>query len=389
MKQRMGLDTSTNTNGRVVFISAAEASADLHGAKLIRAMKMLAPDTTFVGVAGPRMRDAGCEAVFDMTPHAAMLTGAFRVVPQALAMLRASKRTLNNRSIDLAIVIDSPVLHLPIAKQAKQAKVPVLYYIAPQVWAWGARRVRRVQARVDKLAVILAFEQGYFREHGLDAEYVGHPLFDTLTQRKLDQEKVNAIRAKGEPIIAILPGSRKHVIAEVLPGQLEVAAAIAERHPGAHFCISAADAKARGAIESTLAGSRIPVTIHDGENGEVLSAATLTLVASGTATLEAAYYHAPMIVMYNTARLGYQLLSWMITTKHFSLVNILADRRLVPEFMPYYKSTAPITAQALELLGTPGALDRMRADIAETIDPLVKTGASENAARIAIDMLRR
>jgi lipid-A-disaccharide synthase len=373
---------------RHVFISAAEPSADLHGASLIKAIRAMDPAIRFSGVAGPRMRDAGCEAIFDMTAHAAMLGGVFRAAPRALAMLRACKRAMRSERYDLAIVIDSPLLHLPLAKRACGAGVPVLYYIAPQLWAWGERRIKRLRARVARMAVILPFEEEYFAARGLRAEYVGNPLMDTLAARLVDTELTERIRAKGKPVICILPGSREHVVKEVLPGQIEVAEGIAARFADAHFCVSVANDRVRPLIESRLRSSTIPSELYAEQNGEILSAADFALVASGTATLEAAYYHVPMVVMYNATRLGYHLIGrWFLRTRVLSLVNIVAGRRIVPEFMPFYRTTEPIIDEALRQLNSPDELAGVRKALEGVISQLAKPGAANHAARIVLEML--
>jgi lipid-A-disaccharide synthase len=383
-------NADTPTDGPLVFISAAEPSADLHGASLIRAVHRLDPAVRFCGVAGPLMRAAGCRAVFDMSSHAAMAAGVFKAIPRALAMLRTSRKTLAREPAALAIVIDAPILHLRTARYARRAGVPVLYYIAPQLWAWGAGRIKKVRKAVDQVAVILPFEEAYYRERGVPAEYVGHPLFDSLTSRAVNRERVAELKQHGRPVLTILPGSRSHVVEEVLPGQIEVAEALAQRFPSMAVCVSVANARAKALIESRLARSKLNATIHEGENAEIINASDLCLVASGTATLEVAFHHAPMIVMYNAPRWSYDLVGrWAIRTPHLALVNILAGRELAPEFMPYYRSTAPIIAKALELLESPQALDRFRAELASLMDTLVKTGASENAAGIVMEMLRR
>jgi lipid-A-disaccharide synthase len=372
----------------VVFISAAEPSADLHGASLIRAVHQAEPDVRFVGVAGPQMRDAGCEAIFDMTAHAAMAAGILKVAPYAWSMLRTCKSYLRTHPPDLAVVIDSPTLNLPVARYARRAKVPVLYYIAPQVWAWARGRVRRVRRRTNRLAVILPFEEGFFRSYGVAADYVGHPLFDSLARREVDAADVAALRRQGQPLIVILPGSRTHVVREVFPGQLEVAAAIHAVHPAAHFCISVANERARPVVEALLVNTSIPHSLHADENGLLLGAADFALVASGTATLETAYYHVPMVVMYNATRLGWYFFGkWVTCTKHLSIVNILAGREIVPEFMPFYRSTEPIKRAALDMLADPQRLADKRRELADMMSPLIRTGASENAARIALEML--
>lgn len=375
-------------DGPLVFISASEPSADLHAASLIRAVRTIRPEIRFAGVAGPAMQAEGCWPIFDMTRHAAMLLGVARVVRPALKLLATTKRHLRQYPFSAAVVIDSPTLNLPIAKLAKRRGLPVLYFIAPQLWAWGRFRVRRVRARVDRMAVILPFEEAFFRSYGIEATYVGHPLFDKLSAHPADQHRVEAIKRAGKPVIAILPGSRQHVVKEVLHGQLKVAARILDEFPEAHLGISVANRVVRPTVRDRLASSGLSATLYEDGHTDLLAAADLTLVASGTATLEVAYRRSPMIVMYNASKWGYHLLArWLIRTPQLSLVNILAGRELVPEFMPYYASTEPIAERAIEMLRQPETLERMSTDLANLLDPLIKTGASDNTARLLLEMI--
>ena len=375
-------------DGPLVFLSANEPSADQHAASLIRAVHALRPDIRFVGVAGPASRAAGCWPIFDMTTHSAMLLGAVRAVPQALRLLATAKRHLRRYPFAAAVLVDSPTLNLPIARHAKRSGVPVLYFVAPQLWAWGEYRVGRVRARVDRMAVILPFEEEFFRSRGIDATYVGHPLFDKLAASPPDPDAVASIRSQGDPVVALLPGSRKHVVQEVLPGQFQVAARIRRQYREAHIGVSAASPSTRQIIRDRAADASLPITIYENSNTELLTAAQLTLVASGTATLEVAYRRAPMIVMYNASKWAYHLIGrWFIRTPHLSLVNILAGRQLVPEFMPYYTSTEPIAARALALLGDPAARQQMSADLAALLDPLDHPGAPERTAQILLEMI--
>ncbi len=371
-----------------IFISAAEPSADLHAASLIRRFREIHPNARFVGLAGPRMRDQNCQTIADMTASAAMITGVLGSVGRAAAAMVAIDREFSTRRYDAAILLDSPMLNFPIALRARMRAIPVLYYIAPQLWAWGAYRLHKLRARIDKLAVVLPFEEQFFRHGGIDATFVGHPLFDALHDAKPNPHRVAEIKSAGHPIVAILPGSRKHVISEVLTGQLEVARAVRERFPNVHIGVSVADTGVRDIIASRLDETRIPATLYQKENADLLTAADLTLVASGTATLEVAYYGSPMIVMYNGSRLMYHLVGrWMIQIDHLSLVNILADRSLVPEFMPYYTTTHPIARAAIDLLARPDALAEMRRDLADTIAPINKRGASARTARLLDGMI--
>ncbi|MBN1343259.1 MAG: lipid-A-disaccharide synthase [Phycisphaerae bacterium] len=373
-----------------IFISAAEHSADLHAASLIEAIRRLRPEARFVGLTGPRMRRLGCETVRDMTSDSAMLASAFLKVPQALMTFSRVDRLLSSRPLDLAIMVDAPTYHLPFSRRCKARGIPVLYYIAPQTWAWAEFRVNKIRSRVGRLAVIFPFEEAYFRGHGVDAVYVGHPLWDALARRRVDEAFVSERRAGNALTVSLLPGSRKHVIEEVLPGQLEVARTLRRRFEGLGLMISAADAEAEGVIAEILRRSGLDIPVFRSRHIDLINAADLVLVASGTAAVETAYHHKPMVVMYNASRVGYHLLGrWLIRTKYFCMVNILAGREVVPEFMPYYRSTEPIAARAVELLADPERRRRMSEALAEVIDPHVKTGASDNAAAQAVDLLDR
>jgi lipid-A-disaccharide synthase len=381
-----------------IFISVAEQSADEHAAAMIRAFRRLHPAARFAGLAGPAMVAEGCEQRFDLTAKSAMAAAALKRIPEVLRLLGQLKDYLDAESFDAAVMVDSPALNLPIAKLCRQRGIPVLYYIAPQTWAWGPRgwRNARVRRRVNRLACLWPFEEAYFRKAGIAATYVGHPTFERLLATPVDEGAVAALKAEGSPIVTILPGSREHVVREVLPGQLEVVHALASRFRRARFLVVAANEEKRGLIESMLAtgGAAALGSGHSGDRGSIkllcgpaeraaaIRAADLVLAASGTVTLEVAYHATPMIVMYNASAWMYRLVGrWLITTPHFSLPNILAGREIVPEYMPFYRSTDPIIATALEWLSTPTTLARVRKDLADTIRPLIVPGASERAAR--------
>jgi len=383
----------------LVFISAAEPSADQHGADLIRAARELRSDLRFAGVAGPKMIAAGCESIFDMTSHAGMLLGALRIAGRAAKMLSTADRYLRMHPFAAAVVIDSPTLHLPLAAKAQSAGVPVMYYIAPQMWAWGAYRIHKLRNRCEKVAVIFPFEEEYFRKQGVDARWVGHPLADQVEAEPPEAAKVREIRAKGMPIIALLPGSRKHVVEAILPGQFQVARRIAERFPKAYFGVSVAGPNvapliARMTSVPLLAkeglGGGLKLQLFPANRAELIETADLVLVASGTTALEVAMRRRPMIVLYQTSPLFYNLVArWMIRTPYLCLPNILAGEEIVPEFMPYYRSIEPIAAKGIELLENPQLRNEMVENLAAAVAPLLGPSASRNTAHMLIDMIAR
>ncbi len=372
----------------LLFISAAEPSGDMHGASLIRATLARRPAARFVGVAGRKMVQAGCEPIFDMTAHSAMLLGAIGSVGRAIKMLGTAGRHLRRLPLAGAVVIDSPTLHLPLAARAKRAGVPVMYYIAPQMWAWGAHRIGKLRRRVDRVAVILPFEEKYFRDRGVPATYVGHPLADLLADQEADSNAVSEIRGYGQPVVALLPGSRRHVVKEVLPGQLQVAERIAAALPGAGFGVSVANEQVDRIIRAELAGCNVPVHRCPGRHTELIQASDLVLAASGTTTLEVAFHKKPMIVMYNSSRILYHVIGrWMIKAPHLSLPNILAGREIVPEFMPYYNSAAPIAERAITLLRSEDERRTMAEELSRITEPMRTSHASDRAAKMLLDMI--
>lgn len=376
------------TDHPLIFISAAEQSADEHGAALIRATLKTAPQARFVGIAGPKMVEAGCEPIYDMTQHSAMLLGAVRAIGRGLAMLRTADEHLRRYPFDAAVVIDSPTLHLPLAGRAHALDVPVMYFIAPQLWAWGANRIYKLRHRVDRVAAILPFEEEYFRSRGVNATYVGHPLANKLEAHTIDEAIVAGIRDIGSPVIALLPGSRRHVVSSILPGQLEVAEQISRAFPRAAFGVSVANPQVAPIIASLAGAARLPVSLHPDHHPELIRAADLALVASGTTTLEVAFHQRPMIVMYKASRLFYHLIGrWLLRTPHLSLPNILAGRTIVPEFMPYYTSVEPIAQCAHQLLQSEEARGKMVEELGRITKPLRERDASRNTAHMLLDMI--
>jgi lipid-A-disaccharide synthase len=383
-----------NTDPRI-FISVAEQSADEHAAALMRAFLENHPAARFNGLAGPALRASGCECFHDMTTRSTMASAALARIPEGLRLLHRLRRHLAETRYDAAVVVDSPALNLPVAKACRKAGVPVLYYIAPQTWAWGWRRWRnaRLRARANRVACIWPFEEAHFRQDGIDATFVGHPSFDRLTQLTIDAARVAQLRGEASPVVTLLPGSRDHVIEEVLPGQLEVAKAIATLHRKTAIYAVAASERAGRVIDAVRENSpakvKLTVLYCEADRAAVIRASDLVLCASGTMTLEVAWHGTPMIVMYNTAAWSYQLVGrWLLKTPFLSLPNILAGREIVPEFMPYYRSTDPIIARAVEWLATPTTLARVRRDMQEAVRPMAQAGAARNAAELLAAIVR-
>ncbi len=395
---------------RRVFISVAEDSADMHAAALVRAARRMRKPWTFGGLTGPRLRALGVETVFDMASHAAMLTGILGVVRRGMRAMKAIRADWEVRRPHVVVLLDSPELHLPVAKLARQMNIPTLYYIAPQTWASRAYRNQRIAAWVDRLACILPFEEAYFRENGVRAAFVGHPLFESLALQSPDAQRVQALRSTaplegghahraGEsvahaapPLIALLPGSRKHVVRAVAPLQLETVRCLADSIGPVRVAISAVSEERKPLIAEITRASGVNAEIVVDDNASLLTAADFVLVASGTATLHVAHYRKPMVVMYDAGRvmgLAYRLFGRrLIKTPHLSLVNILANERIVPEFMPLRPRPAEVARVAAAILRDDALRTRMLTRIEEVVRPLEASRASDRVCALIEELTK-
>jgi lipid-A-disaccharide synthase len=456
------------TRSARVFISVAEESADAHAAALVRAARERLPGVEFYGLTGPRLRELGVETIYDFAAHAAMLGSVLGLLGRAYQAVEAVKRSWQERRPDLVVLLDSPELHLRLAKKAKRLGIPVLYYIAPQTWAAREYRNRQIVRWVDRLACILPFEEEYFQRaahpnrdregadqsamrergsvdqgiegsrdqgiKGFRAEYVRHPLFETLRREQPVPGTVEflKLRAAGRPIVALFPGSRWHVIETMLPKQLEVVRRLRAAGHDVYAAISCVSDERREQIRTLARASLVresllapgpagipsraepdgnpaelgaekgfsaqPIDMGDAgidvviaDNASLLTVADLVLVASGTATLHVAYYRKPMIVMYDAGRL-LALLSrlfgrFILQTPHLSLLNILAGARVVPEFMPFVRDLGQVAAVAGQLLTDATWRDLMVRQIDEVVRPLESSEASVNVCRLMGEML--
>lgn len=374
-----------------IFISVAEDSADVHAAALVRAARELLPDASFYGLTGSRLRALGVDTIFDFTSRAAMLAGVFSVVGHAWRAMRIVRRAWREQRPDLVILLDSPELNLRFARLARQLRIPVLYYIAPQTWASRGYRNARIARDVDRLACILPFEEPYFRSQLVYADYVGHPLFESLGRESPVERTVRRLRSSSDPVVAVLPGSRRHVIDTMLPKQLEVVRRMRAAGQGVRAAISCVAEDRYAQIRRHVYASGFAAEIVVADNASLLTAADLVLVASGTATLHVAHYRKPMVVMYDAGR----VLRWpyrmfgrlLIKTPHLSLINILARSRVVPEFMPFITDLEPVARVALQLLGDQTWREVMVRGIDEVVTPLEASDASGNVCRMIQAML--
>jgi lipid-A-disaccharide synthase len=375
-----------------IGLLAGEASGDTLGADLIHALRRRAPDTRFFGVAGPKMQAAGCESWEPAESLAVMgLFDVLRDLPRLVRLLARIKRMFLTARPDVFIGIDAPDTNLRLARTLHAAGIPTVQYVSPQVWAWRQGRARSIRESVDLVLCLLPFEKRFYDEHGIAAEFVGHPLADAIPEN-IDRDA--ARRALGldleSSVVALLPGSRRGEVARLAPDFAATVRWLAAQRPDLEFIAPMASAATRQIFSRVLErdAPAIDVRLIDGQATTALSAANVVLVASGTASLEAALCKRPMVVVY---RLG-ALSGWMITrlnlvkSKFFAQPNLLADQRVVGEYFQGQIVPESIGAELLMWLDDTerrGALEREFSRIHADL----RRGAGTRAAQAILELL--
>jgi len=370
-----------------LFLSAAEPSADSHCAKLITALKQSTYDIECVGLGGPKMAAAGCHLLEDTVSKAAMLYNAFTRILHYYRIIRRAKSYLKSTNVDLVIVCDSPAFNFHIAKNAKKANIKTLFYVAPQLWAWGAWRIAKLRKYCHKLCCILPFEQNWFASRGIDAVFVGNPMLENNGPNSLATPRQYIDFDPQNAHIALMPGSRDAEIKSLWPAMQHIAIRLSRRYRNARFTAVAVD-EARKKALNLMQIRNFSCQYEVGSVAQTASNADFAIVASGSATLQVAAAGCPMVVMYQSSPILWHLIGrWLIKSRHLSLVNILAGKELVPEFMPYFRSIDPIVQRIHSLLDNPDALRKVSADLVEAVQPLAAFNASENVVAIVSQML--
>ena len=376
-----------------IFISAAEASGDEHAAGLIRAVRSRRADVRFVGAGGPRMAESGCDVLLDLTKTASMLTGPLLKLGYYWRAVRRLQRAMQEIQPAVHVPVDSPAINWHLAATAGKLGAAVVYYIAPQVWAWAPWRAGKLARLADRVACILPFEQAHLRACGVNATYVGHPLFDSLPERPASLPDLAEAWADGSWRVTLLPGSRPAEIRHHAPALLAAADAIRRRWKNAQCTLTARTDQCAEAIRNSAGPAGLP-EIAVGRTPQVLKNSHFAVVASGTVTLEAAHFGVPMVVFYRTGRLlgAARRLAGrrVVPTRQFSLVNILAGRRIVPELIPWYGSTKQLTETVIETMNDLGYLYEMRQDMLSVVEPLHAGDgrtACENTADVVVETL--
>jgi lipid-A-disaccharide synthase len=374
-----------------ILISAGEASSDMYAARLAVVLRERT-GARFFGMGGPRMAEAGVELIADY--HEVAVVGIAEVlhkIPSVVRVQRRLAREAVRRKASLAILVDSPGTHLGVARRLKNHGIPVGYFIGPQVWAWRSGRVRIVKRRVKRMVVIFPFEEKIYRDAGVPVDFVGHPLADVV---KASMTRAEFAARHGldadRPIVALLPGSRGSEMARNFPAILEACERLSlemDKESRPQFVHAAAPGLGPSSTAPGSGGASFTVKRIEGETYNALAAADCAIVASGTATLEAALLGTPMVVVYRVAPLTAFILRRMLHTPFFSMVNLVAGRRVVAELIQNDFTPAAVAAEVRRLLDSPAARDEMKAGLAGVRTSLGTGGAIERAADVFARML--
>lgn len=373
-----------------ILIVTGEASGDLHGANLAKAIMALDQQAELVGVGGAAMRAAGVSLVPGVPQLDVMGLIGFSAIRAMVQRVLAIRRVLKSEAWDLVVLIDNPGLNFHFARVAKAAGRRVLYYIAPQVWAWRPGRMKWIQRRVDHVVVILPFEQELYRRAGVRCTFVGHPLLDVVAPQ-YDRVKLRGQFGLNEsaPVVGLLPGSRVGEVEMLLPVLLQAAAQLVAAEPGTQFILAQASSIDDNLIQSLLRHSPVPVRVAYDQSSEVMALSDVLLIASGTATLQAAVVGTPMVLLYKTSPVTYRLARWLINVKWIGLVNLVAGRSVVPELIQDEATAERLCQEALHLLRDQSAYNGMKEGLRQVRESLGEPGASHRAAQVALSECRR
>jgi len=372
-----------------ILLVCAEASGDLHGGHLVEAARETVPEARWFGCGGDHLDAAGMELIHHVREMSVLgLADVIRAYPRLRRIFYDLVDAARERKPDLAVLIDSPDFNLRIAKPLRKLGIPILYYVSPQVWAWKRGRIPKIARLVDRLMCIFPFEPALYAGTGLAVDFIGHPLADEVRVcRTREATLADYGLDPARPTIALLPGSRRHEVAYLLPVFAETARRLQRELPDCQYLLSRAPTIAPALVDNTLAQLPGPAVLVEGRVHDAVAASDLVWVASGTASLEVALLRRPMVILYKAGWLTAAIARRVVTLSHLGMVNVLGGREVVPELLQQDATPDRLLAASLPLLTDPAAVARQIADIDAVVSDLDRGGASQHAAEIVAEML--
>jgi lipid-A-disaccharide synthase len=370
-----------------IFVSAGEPSGDLHGANLLHAVRRLQPDVDVSGFGSERMALAGCRVIYPLADKAVIgISQAIASVPRVWRVLGLANRHFAENRPDVVVMIDNPGFHWWLARTARRHGIPVVYFVPPQIWAWGSWRATKMRRLVDRVLCNLPFEQAWYEARGINARYVGHPYFDELRDQQLDAGFLAEQRSRPGVVVGLLPGSRRQELENNSASLVRAAELIHRQRRDARFLVACLKQEHRLKIEALLVGKDVPVEVHAGRTPEIIELAHSTISVSGSVGLELLYRGKPSVVMYQVGHGGMLLARTLKQCRFISIINLLVDREFFPEFLSAGSESEAISARIVEWLENPAAYDAVRAELAALRDRVAEPGACARAARQVLEM---
>jgi lipid-A-disaccharide synthase len=371
-----------------IFICAGEPSGDLHGANLIRELRRLRPGVECVGFGGERMEAAGARLLYPLCRLAVMwFLRVLANAPTFLSLLSRADRYFRHRRPDAVVLIDYPGFNWWLARRAHFHGIPVFYFVPPQLWAWAGWRVRKMRRWVDHVLCSLPFEVDWYRQRGVDAHFVGHPYFDELPLQPFDPEFVARVEGAGQIPVGLLPGSRTQEVTRNLPTLVRAAARVHEARPDTRFLVACFKEAHRQSVEACVRGRGLPVEAFVGRTPEVIRAARACVAVSGSVGLELLYHGKPSAVVYRVGKLDLKIGRRFLRAPYISLVNLLAERELFPEFLTDRCEAEAISQHVLTWLNDAGAYGARCRELAELRERVARPGACARVARYVLHTL--
>lgn len=372
-----------------ILLVAGEVSGDLHGAHLVDAIHRVDPEVQFLGVGGEELKKSGMKLLYPAHSLSVVgITEVFIKVRSILKALRQLKKSLEQERPDLVLLIDFPDFNFRLAQIAHRRRIPILYYISPQVWAWRPNRVKGIARVVKKMIVLFPFEVPLYEAAGVDVEWVGHPLLDIV---KPAFPKEVAFQKFGldphRKTVGLLPGSRIHEVERLFPSLLASAHLLQKEIPELQFIVPLAPGLPKTILSSYLKKNSVPLIVVEGFNYDVMNLSDLLITASGTATLEGAILGKPMIIIYRVSFLSYWIGRALIRVDHIGLVNLVAGKEVAPELIQKEVHPQRIAEEALLILRDPILSRKMTESMAEVRKKLGLPGAAQRAAHIVLSLL--
>jgi len=376
--------------GPKILIVAGETSGEAHAARLAKALRERDPSCRLFGVGGSAMRAEGVELIAEGDLGVIGFAEVVRHLPELLRVGRRLDRFFREERPDLFIPVDYPGFNLRMCRRAKQAGIPVMYYISPQVWAWGRGRVNTIARRVDTMVTILPFEKPLYESAGVDVEFVGHPLLESLLEEEISSRRaLEDMKIEGKRVLGLLPGSRENEVARLFPIMLETAAELRKEFPEIQVLVGASSPERAAQVGRMIPDAYSWATVVTGRTRGVIRAAELVLVASGTATLEAACLETPMVVVYRLSLLSWLIGRAVIRVPHIALANLVAGGPVVPERVQYNATSRNLAREAADLLRSAERREAMGAALRAVRGRLGTPGASARAAGVALALISR